>query len=99
MPNRHHLSPGNPLHVPDECCCVLSPLAPFVDMSAWAGSIAMTAQIDSECREAVTRHSEGEALVSSRVLAKPVHNREGDTSTCFGPRAVRERRPLRRCRR
>src|SRR5258708_38673037 len=96
MPDGHHLSTGNSVHVPDECCCVLSPLAPSVDMSAWAGTLAMTAQIDCECRETVARHSEGEALVSSRVLAKPVHDREGDPSTCFGPGTVREPGTVRR---
>jgi hypothetical protein len=59
-------------------------------MSAWAGTLAMTAQIDCECREAVARHPEGEALVSSRVLAKSVHDREGDSCTRFGPGTVRE---------
>src|SRR5258708_36004803 len=96
MPDGHPLSTGNSLHVTDECCCVLSPLAAFVDMSAWDGTLAMTAQIDCECSEAVTRHSEGEALISSRVLAKPVHNREGNPSTCFGPSPVRELGTVRR---
>src|SRR5260370_9581846 len=90
MPNRHHLSAGNPLHVPDECCCVLSPLAPFVDMSAWAWTFAMTPEIDCECRESMARHPEGEPLVPSRVLAKSVHDRKGDSSTCFGPGTVRQ---------
>src|SRR5216684_2290133 len=90
MPNRHHLSPGNSLHVADECCCVLGPLAPSVDMSALAWTFAMTAQIDCECREAVARHPEGEALVSSRVLAKSVHNRKGDSCTRSRPGPVRE---------
>src|SRR5258706_1952051 len=90
MPNRHHLSTGNSLDVPDECCCVLSPLAPSVDISAWAGTSAMTAQIDCECGETVPRHPEGEPLVSSRVLAKSVHDREGNSCACFGPSTVRE---------
>src|SRR6266568_4861133 len=94
MPDGHHLATGNSLDVADECCCVLSPLAPFVDMSAWAGTLAMTAQIDCECRETVTRHSEGEALISPRVLAKPVHNREGDPCTRFGPGTVRKLRAV-----
>src|SRR5258706_4586214 len=96
MPDGHHLSTGNSLHVSDERCSVPSPLAPFVDMSAWAGTIAMTAQIDCEGRETVARHSEGEALISSRVLAKPVHDREGDPSTCFRPGTVRELGTVRR---
>src|SRR5260370_9507462 len=90
MPKRHHLSTGNALHVPHKCCRVLSPLAPFVDMSSWAGTLAMTAQINRECRETVPRHPEGEALVSPRVLAKSVHDRERDSGTRFRPGTVRE---------
>src|SRR5216684_2978583 len=90
MPNRHHLAPGNSLHVADECCRILSPLAPFVDMSALTRTLAMTAQIDCECRETVARHPEGEALVSTRMLAKSVHDGESDSCTRFGPGTVRE---------
>src|SRR4029077_12902629 len=90
MPNRHHLSAGNSVYVVDECRSVLSPLAPLVDMSAWAGTLAMTAQVDCEGGETEAGHPECESLVPSRVLAQSVHDRKGDRRTRFRPRPVRE---------
>ena len=88
MTNRHHLAVHQGADLLYERCDLIGPLRPRVDVATLAWTLPVTKQIDGEGAHVVHRHPSGEALIPARMLAKTVHDGEGDAPSGMWPRPI-----------
>jgi hypothetical protein len=91
---RSDFAAGYPLHISDECCSVVGPLRPGIDVTALTRAHAMAAKVDGEGAHAVACHSFGKSGIAARVLTQAMHYGKGNVGAGLRPGAIGEFCPV-----